>query len=165
MISQKNACFFATSVLLMYSGDLAWAQQKIEEAGRNVAVRDNQVSELEEGHIVVLINTKGVIMPDDPSHPFNMAPIDCMGIVEELPDGTYKGNGYCTNTDPEGDKVFSTWSESSAAESQYELTGGTGKFEGARGEGTYTVTEVSPGPQGWHVVRWQGTVEYPNIRK
>ena len=164
MISQKNASLVAVSVLLMYSGDLAWAQQKIEEAGTNVAVRDNQVSELEEGHIVVFINTKGVIMTDDPSHPFNMTPIDCMGIVEEFPDGKYKGNGYCTNTDPEGDKLFSSWSED-AAESRYELTGGTGKFEGARGEGTYTVTEVSPGPQGRHVVRWQGTVEYPNLKK
>ena len=156
----------AASVLLIFSADLAWAQQKIEEAGRTFAVRDNQVSELEEGHIIVLVNTKGVIMTDDPSHPFNMAPIDCTGIFEEFSDGKYKGNGYCTNTDPEGHKLISSWSESSdTAESRYEVTGGTGKFEGARGEGTYTITEVSPGPQGRHVVRWQGTVEYPNVRK
>jgi hypothetical protein len=166
MISQKNACFFATSVLLMYSGDLAWAQQKIEEAGRNVAVRDNQVSELEEGHIVVLVNTKGVTMTDDPSHPLNMTAVDCKGIFEEFSDGKYNGNGYCIGTDREGHKLISRWSENSdTAESRYEVAGGTGKFEGAKGEGTPTVTDVSPGPQGRHVVRWQGTAEYPNASK
>jgi hypothetical protein len=114
MISQKNACLVAVSVLVMFSADLAWAQQEIEEAGRDFAVRDNQVSELEEGHIVVIVNTKGVTMTDDPSHPLNMTAVDCTGIFEEFSDGTYKGNGYCTNTDLEGHKLVSRWSENTA---------------------------------------------------
>jgi hypothetical protein len=166
MISQKNTCLAAASVLVMFSADIGWAQQKIEEAGRDFVMRDNQVSELEEGHIVVLVSEKGVTMTDDPSNPLNMTAVDCKGIFEEFPDGKYKGNGYCTNTDEDGDKLISRWIASSdAAETRYQVAGGTGKFEGAKGEGTPTVTEVSPGPQGRHVVRWQGTAEYPNIRK
>ncbi len=166
MIPHKMHGLVAASVLLMFSADLAWAQQKIEEAGRAFSVRDNQVSELEEGHIVVLVNVKGVTMTDDPSHPLNMTAIDCTGIFEEFPDGKYKGNGYCTNTDPEGHKLIFRWSESSdTAEGRYEVASGTGKFEGAKAEGTFTITEVSGGPQGRHVGRWQGTAEYPNVRK
>ena len=51
------------------------------------------------------------------------------------------------------------------ADNRYEVAGGTGKFEGAKGGSTATVTQVSPGVQGWQVVRWQGTAEYPNVRE
>jgi hypothetical protein len=167
MIPHKMHGLVAASVLLMFSADLAWAQQKIEEAGRDLAVRDNQVAELEEGHIVVLVNTKGVTLTDDPSHPLNMTAVDCKGIYEEFFDGKYNGNGYCINTDADGDKLVSRWSEDSEKDPQswYEVAGGTGKFEGAKGEGTSTLTEVSGGPQGRHVGRWQGTAEYPNVQK
>jgi hypothetical protein len=166
MILHKNACLVTATVLVMFSADLAGAQQKIEEAGRDFVVRNNQVSELEEGHVVILVSEKGVTMTDDPSHPLNMTAVDCTGIFEEFPDGKYKGNGYCTNTDQDGDKLISRWSASSdAAETRYQVASGTGKFEGTKGEGTPTVTEVSPGPQGRHVVRWQGTAEYPNVQK
>jgi hypothetical protein len=167
MIPHKMHGLVGASVLLMFSADPAWAQQKIEEAGTDFAVRDNQVSELEKGHIVVLVKTKGVTIMDDPSHPLNMTAPDCTGIFEEFPDGKFKGNGYCAAADQDGHKLFSAWSESSETdpENRYQIAGGTGKFEGAKGEGTYTITEVSPGPQGRHVVRWQGTAEYPNVQK
>jgi len=166
MISHKNAYLVAASVLMMSSAEIALAQQKIEEAGRDFMIRDNQVSEVEEGHVVVLISEKGITMTDDPSHPLNMTTVDCTGIFEEFPDGKYKGNGYCTNKDRDGDQVVARWTASSdAAAARYEVVSGTGKFEGATGEGTPTETEVSPGPQGRYVVRWEGTAEYPNIQK
>jgi hypothetical protein len=63
-----------------------------------------------------------------------MTNVDCTGMFEEFPDRTYKGNGYCTNTDREGDKSFARWSASSdMAEGRYEIIGGTGKFEGTKG--------------------------------
>ena len=43
--------------------------------------------------------------------------------------------------------------------------GGTGKFEGAKGYGTTTETELSPGPQGRSIVYWKSSTEYPNLRK
>jgi hypothetical protein len=146
MIPHKMHGLVAASALLMSSAGLTWAQQKIEEAGTDFVVRDNHLSELEEGHIVVLVNTKGITMTDDASHPLNMTAVDCKGIFDEFSDGSYKGNGYCIGTDREGHKLISRWSENSdTAESRYEVTGGTGKFEGAKGEGTSTLTEVSPG--------------------
>ena len=165
MISHKIHGLVAASVLLMSMADFAWAQQSLEEAGRDFVVRDNQVTELEEGHTVILVNEKGVTMTDDPSNPLNMTAVDCKGIFEEFSDGKYHGNGYCTNTDRDGHKLISRWSVSSDTGDRYQVAGGTGKFEGAKGEGTPTVNDVSPGPQGRHVVRWQGTAEYPNVPK
>ena len=166
MITHKTPMLAAAGVLLMLSADLGWAQQRIEEAGMDIVVRDYQVSELEKGHVVIITNEKGVTITDDPSNPFHMTSVDCTGMVEEFSDGTYKGNGYCINTDREGDKIVFRWTFSSdMAGSRYEVAGGTGKFEGAKGEGTATITEVSPGPQGRQVARWQGWAEYPNPRK
>jgi hypothetical protein len=166
VISQKNACLVTATVLVMFSADLAEAQQKIEEAGMDIVVRDYQVSVLEKGHVVVIPNETGVTVTDDPSNPLHMTSVDCTGMFEEFSDGTYKGNGYCTNTDKDGDKLISRWTASSdMEENRYEVAGGTGKFEGAKGEGTATIIEVSPGPQGRQIARWQGTAEYPNIRK
>jgi hypothetical protein len=166
MISQRNACLVAASVLAMFSTDLAWGQQRIEESGMDIVVRDYQISELEKGHVLTIPKETGVTVTDDPSNPLHMTSVDCTGMFEEFPDGTYKGNGYCTNTDKEGDKVIYSWNASSDTEGpRYQITGGTGKFEGAKGEGTVTIIEVSPGPQGRQIARWKGWAEYPNIRK
>ena len=166
MITHMTPALAAAGILLMISGNLVWAQQKIEEAGMDIVLRDQQVSELEKGHIVILVNEKGASIADDPSNPLHMTEVDCIGMIEEFPDKTFKGGGYCTNTDREGDKAFARWSASSdMPESRYEIVGGTGKFEGAKGGGTATITELSPGPQGRHVVRWKGSAEYPNVRK
>jgi hypothetical protein len=98
--------------------------------------------------------------------PTHMSTIDCVGMVEVLPDQTYKGNGYCTLTDREGDKLYQRWSAGSeASANRYETVGGTGKFEGAKGQGTTVQTEISSGPQGRSVVRWKGSSEYPNLRR
>jgi hypothetical protein len=167
MITHKTSALAAANVLLMLlSAELVWAQQKIEEAGMDIVVRDYQVSELEKGHVITIPNEKGVTITDDPSNPLHMTAIDCTGMFEEFSDGAYKGNGYCTNTDREGDKIIFSWSASSdMEENRYEVAGGTGKFEGAKGEGTATIIEVSPGPQGRQIARWKGWAEYPNLRK
>ena len=55
----------------MISADLVGAQQ-IEEAGMDFVVRKQQVSELEEGHFVILMSEKGVSIADDPANPLHM---------------------------------------------------------------------------------------------
>ncbi len=95
----------ASGVLLALSANPVWAQ-KIDEAGIDSVVRDNKAFEVEKDHVVVLINEKGISISDDFSHPIYMTIVDCVGMFEEFPDKTYKGNGYCTNTDKDGDKAL-----------------------------------------------------------
>ena len=141
-------------------------QQKIEEAGSDSLISDNTIFELDKGQLIILVNEKGVETADDTSMPTHMSMIDCMGMAEVWPNEAYKGNGYCTVTDREGDKLLQRWSVGSEnTENLYENVGGTGKFEGAKGQGTTTQTEISQGPQGRHVVRWKGSTEYPKLGK
>ena len=62
-----------------------------------------------------------------------------------MPDGSYKGNGTCTEKFKEaGDTLTDTWQEGSdLKENPYKFTGGTGKYKGATGGGTYTYENLT----------------------
>ena len=63
---------------------------------------------------------------------------------KRMPDETWKGTGTCTNTYKGGDKTSLTWEEGShLKEYPYKITGGTGKYQGASGGGTYTLEELT----------------------
>jgi hypothetical protein len=56
-----------------------------------------------------------------------------------MPDGSWKGAGTCTDIYKGGDKIFLTWEEGShLKEYVYTKTGGTGRYQGVKGSGTYT---------------------------
>ena len=77
-----------------------------------------------------------------------------------MPDGSFKGSGTCTCKFKEaGDTITDTWEEGSdLKESPYKITGGTGKYEGASGGGTYTLEELTDTVQGG---KYKGTIELP----
>ena len=82
-----------------------------------------------------------------------------MGRYEYMPDKNYKGSGTCTDTFKGGDKVNLTWEEGShLKEYTLKYTGGTGKYEGASGGGTYTLEELTDTLQGG---RYKVRVELP----
>jgi hypothetical protein len=55
-----------------------------------------------------------------------------------MPDKSWKGAGTCTDNLKGGDKMYESWEEGShLKEYMYKYTGGTGKYEGASGGGTY----------------------------
>jgi hypothetical protein len=82
----------------------------------------------------------GVSFNDRGSGPLHMGPTVCsyayIGIKGE---GTVKGE--CYFSDPDGDKIFGSFSGAFGANGQSsgvnELTGGTGKYAGIRGKGPY----------------------------
>jgi hypothetical protein len=157
----KAATFLVVS-LLAGAGTLANASERIEESGYNTFSYEVKVLELEEGHSVILWYGKGTEITDDPSLSTHMSAIDCAGMIETMPDETYTGNGHCTTVVSAGDKLFQRWREGSdMEEGRYEIIGGTGKFEGAKGEGTYTSTELPDPPGRRLVVKWKGFTELP----
>ena len=82
-----------------------------------------------------------------------------MGKCEYMPDKSWKATGTCTNTYKGGDKRYETWEEGShLKEYTLKYTGGTGKYEGARGAGTYTLEELTDTMQGG---KYKGTIELP----
>jgi hypothetical protein len=61
-----------------------------------------------------------------------------------MPDGSWKSSGTCTEKYPGGDTITLTFEEGShMKEYTYKNTGGTGKYEGASGGGTYMYQALS----------------------
>jgi hypothetical protein len=96
--------------------------------------------EVETGHKLVEYAGRGLGIPDDLTEP--PAEGSYVGTYTIKPDGTWTGAGTGTETFKGGDTTTYTWEESSEFnENTYKYTGGTGKYKGASGGGTYTLYE------------------------
>lgn len=109
-----------------------------EEAGALACVIDKwDEKEQETGHKLVDYAGRCVAIPDDPGA--SKVTEKCVGKYEYMPDGSWKGSGTCIDTYKAGGTKTFTFEESSHLKVQtYKITGGSGKYEGVSGAGTYT---------------------------
>ena len=139
--------FFAAiaAALLLVAAGAANAGERIEESGHEAfATIVWDELELDEGHSLAWWRGDGVGFDDDPTSPAHLVTADCAGTYEFMPDETYTVTGFCTYTTRDGDKYYLKWWESPGMEEgRYEYTGGTGKFAGITGGGTYTGEELT----------------------
>ena len=122
----------------------AKAGETINEVGALACVTDKwDEKQVEKGHKLVDYAGRCIVIPDDPAA--EKYTEDCVGKYEYMPDGSYKGNGTCTEKFKEaGDTLTDTWQEGSdLKENPYKFTGGTGKYKGATGGGTYTYENLT----------------------
>jgi hypothetical protein len=136
----------------------ALAGSTIQEAGTISCVMDKwDETEKEKGHKVAQAANRCVLIPDDKAAA--KVTEDCKGTYEYLPDGSWKAAGTCTDKYPGGDTVTLTWEEGShLKEYTYQKTGGTGKYQGASGGGTYMYENLTDTLVGG---RFKGTLVLP----
>jgi hypothetical protein len=146
------------AVLIILGSGAANAGDTINESGAMALVIDKwNESEPDKGHKLVDYAGRCVGIPDDANAP--KVTCDCVGKYEYMPDGSWKGAGTCTVTFKGGDTLQETWEEGShLKEYPYKYTGGTGKYQGASGEGTYTSENLTDTLQ-WG--RYKGTIKLP----
>jgi hypothetical protein len=135
--------FAAVPAALCILGDgTATAGQTIEDVGAMACVNDKwDETEPEKGHKLVDFAGRCINITNDPAMK-NAG--DCVGKYEYMADGSWKGSGTCTYTYKGGDKINDSWEEGShLKEYTYKITGGTGKFEGASGGGTYLYDNIT----------------------
>ena len=78
---------------------------------------------------------------------------------EYMPDERWKASGTCTDTYKGGDTVSESWEEGShLKEYTYKITGGTGKYQGASGGGTYLYENLTDTLAGG---TYKGTMQLP----
>jgi hypothetical protein len=132
----KPLLMVVPAVIAMSYGS-AHAAQTVAEAGTLVCVTDKwDEKEPEKGHKIADAVMRCGVVPDDPV--LEKYAQDCTGRYEYMPDGSWKSAGSCTNSYKSGDKSYETWREGShLKEYTYKKTGGTGKYAGADGGGTY----------------------------
>ena len=113
--------------------------------------------ELEKGHKLVDAALRCGVVPDDPALPNTRRTVQ--RNTSTCPDGSWKATGSCTNTYKGGDKSYETYEEGShLKEYTYKKTGGTGKFEGVSGGGTYMYDSLTDTIFGG---RYQGKLVLP----
>jgi hypothetical protein len=142
-MNPKHLCITMFAAVLIIGPNPLHAGQTINQAGVLAQVVDKwKETEVEKGHKLVEYAGRCVSIPDDPALP--KVACDCLGKYEYMPDGTWKGSGTCTDTYKGGDKTYFTWEEgSNLKEYPYKYTGGTGKFQGITGGGTYTYENLT----------------------
>lgn len=150
--------FVALSAALCILGSgVANAGETIKDTGAMACVNDKwEVKEPEKGHKLVDAAMRCVLIPDDPAEPTITQ--DCAGNYEYMPDESWKGTGTCTDNYPDG-KINLSWEEGShLKEYTYTKTGGTGKYQGVKGGGTYMYQSLSDSLSGG---RYKGTIQLP----
>jgi len=140
--------------------------KKISGTGKSTAI----VSETKmypggkPGHEITLLNFLGLDNSADPD--FNNIQVNSIGISDYIA-GTGTSKGYRTVTHPGGDNTFASYegmtktvmksdgSSDTTFEGKWWFTGGTGKFKGISGGGTYNGKITGEG----YAYQWEGEYE------
>jgi hypothetical protein len=151
--------FVAVPTTLCIMGNwTANAGETIKDVGALGLVTDKwEEKEVDKGHKLVDYAGRYVAIPDDPGELMQTG--DCTGKYEYMPDDSWKGAGTCTVTFKGGDTLQESFEEGShLKEYTYKFTGGTGKYEGATGGGTYTSENLTDTLAGG---RYKGQIVLP----
>lgn len=112
------------------------------------------VMTLDDGRTVTRQVLKGTAINNDPDTPLSNASQDCMFTTVTTADGSsFSSGGSCDGVDADGD-VY--WAIGTATEKggTWKYIGGTGKFEGLEGGGTYQL--ALEWPDGKVMATWDG---------
>jgi hypothetical protein len=158
-MNPKRLLVAVPASLIILGCGMADAGTTIEKAGAIACVTDKwDEKEVEKGHKMVDAATRCVLIPNAGSVE-ELGTQDCVGKYEFKPDQSWTGSGTCSNTYKSGDKMFESWEEGSKLkEYTYKTTGGTGKYEGASGGGTYVYESLTDTLSGG---RYNGKIELP----
>jgi hypothetical protein len=110
-----------------------------------------KVFELDKDHVLFVGEFSGTVFNDAGEGFEHLASQVCPG-VNDINKGTANAHGYCTVTDKEGDRVSSTWKCQGPfprCDGEWQFTGGTGKYAGIRGAGTFTGHVLVPTSSGY----------------
>ena len=115
-----------------------------DESGVLALVVDKWDSKFEDktGETLVEYAGRGVGFPDDYMEPAEGSYVGTyVGTYTYKPDGSWTGTGSGIETFEDGTTYY-IWKESSSGtQGTYTYKGGTGKYKGARGGGSYTLYE------------------------
>lgn len=141
-------------------GQAAWAVDKLPQQGTASYVTyysSRPLTTIDMGELgaQALVEFVGITRNTSGTKAFDNLSARCIFFRDNV-GGKLKVSGSCTETDADGDKVYSTFD--SAA---HTLVGGTGKYKGISGSAPYTVAPAPSPGQGLgavvvdHKISWQ----------
>ena len=135
-----RTCFFGACGLLAMSAAFA---DEMTFSGTGYGTTENTVHMVADGHMLMELKTAySGFEIDDPDNPMNGMTGPCFGAME-VKGAAVTGGGRCLYTDADGDMVSMQWTpEAMAADGavtgSWSVSGGTGKWMDASGEGTFS---------------------------
>ncbi len=119
--------------------------------------------ELEKGHVFFAGAFSGVFFSDAANGFLDKTAVECPGTNDIVNGLSIANHGYCIVTDKDGDKAFLVWkgkdTTPNAGGGDQQWTGGTGKYSGLKGNGTYRYTGIGTTPA--YSVVWEGEWQLP----
>jgi hypothetical protein len=117
----------------------------------------------QKGHVYVLYESKGIETILQGKAFCDGWSLRQGGFLDiNLKSGAGYAHGFEVMTDKDGDKIFDTWEgkpgKGGLWEGTWTYTGGTGKWQGIQGRGTWITHEPAPGQS---YDDWEGEVELP----
>ena len=126
-----------------HSGDFAFTTTASEEMP------------LSDGHVLMRVVQSGMIFADDPASPIDRTATTCSGsMVMDASARATVISGHCDGVDAGGD-VWTIWYAGDQDGGDWGYMGGTGKFEGIKGGGTFSAEAQWSDGRG--INAWEGT--------
>jgi hypothetical protein len=165
---KRMSLVLGVMTLIIFCGSLQTNAQIAKSgdfSGKFVWHFPGPVVELEKDHMVWGGAASGAFYNDAGDGFLHGAIVICTAAGEAEKGAQIHNDGNCVSSDKDGDKMFAVWSCSECPNKTtgtFKWTGGTGKFAGLKGGGTYQETGLGPGQlgfYGWSV--WKGNYQLP----
>jgi hypothetical protein len=144
--ARKFTTTLAATLVLTVSSQppMAGETKKLSGRGTLVVIEMNEVPVTGKADIKPsLIRMDGTLLTDDREHPLNGARYQVVDVY----DGKDRDVGYKTFTAADGSMLFGTYEVTEANHPKYKgtikITGGTGKFKDATGQGAFVNTFIA----------------------
>jgi hypothetical protein len=172
-VVMKSIAMGAACIAAVYLADTSrvFAAEQIDVSEDVSAVTfEAKVMPLDERRTAILWRGANTYLAADSSSPAHLAVGDCYGVLELVAGEGMRGGGPCAFADRDGELLaIRWWRTPGQKEGNWEVTGGIGKWAGARGGGTYTFSMLTPAPEGAFpipatgkgVTNWNGSIELP----
>ena len=108
---------------------------------------NSQAAEMGDKHFMGSFNAWAITYNDAGSGPLHMGTALCAGSFNDT-NGSYDDGGWCAWGDANGDKFFTVFTgkgtDNVGEQGTHTITGGTGKFAGIQGKGSFQCKDVNP---------------------
>lgn len=119
--------------------------------------------ELEKGHVFFVGGFSGVFFNDHSGGFLDKTSVECPGVADIVNGLDIAGHGYCIVTDMAGDKACLVWkardTSPGVGNGEFQWTGGTGKYNGIKGNNTFRFVSIGNTPGS--AVVWEGEWRLP----
>jgi hypothetical protein len=148
-----------TMVLLLSLTTGSPAQERSHSGDFAFMTTASEEMPLSDGQVLMRVVQSGMVFADDPASPIDRTATTCTGST--VMDATGRAtvvSGHCDGVDADGD-VWTIWYGGDEDGGDWGYMGGTGKFEGIEGGGTFSAE--SQWSDGRGINSWEGKYTLP----